>query len=86
MKRVNKLLASAIFLTLFSGLTVVAQDQTSACQVLLPQIAGSYEGECKKGLAEGMGKAQGIDFYEGYFKKGYPDGHGKYAWKDGATF
>lgn len=86
MKRISKLFTSVFFLTLFSGVTAVAQDQTSACQVLLPQIAGTYEGECKKGLADGMGKAQGIDLYEGCFKKGYPEGHGKYTWKDGASF
>ncbi len=86
MKSINKLLVPVFFLTLSSGMAVVAPDQTSSCRVLLPQIAGSYEGECKKGLADGMGKAQGIDFYEGYFKKGYPEGHGKYIWKDGTTF
>lgn len=86
MKRINKLFTSVFILTMFSGITVVAQEQTSSCQVLLPQIAGSYEGECKKGLADGMGKAQGIDLYEGCFRKGYPEGRGKYTWKDGATF
>jgi len=86
MKRINKFFTSVFFLTLFSGITVVAQVQASSCKVLLPQIAGSYEGECKKGLADGMGKAQGIDLYEGCFRKGYPEGHGKYTWKDGATF
>jgi len=86
MKRISKLFTSVFFLTLFSGITAAAQDQTSACQVLLPQIAGTYEGECKKGLADGIGKAQGIDLYEGCFKKGYPEGHGKYIWKDGTSF
>jgi hypothetical protein len=86
MKRINKFFTSVFFLTLFSAITVVAQDETSSCRVLLPQIAGIYEGECKKGLADGMGKAQGIDLYEGCFRKGYPEGHGKYTWKDGATF
>lgn len=86
MKRISKLFTSFFFLTLFSGITAVAQDQTSVCQVLLQQIAGTYAGECKKGLADGMGKAQGIDLYEGCFKKGYPEGHGKYTWKDGTSF
>ena len=86
MDRIKKLLTSLFCLTFFYCINVIAQDQTSSCQVLLPQIAGKYEGECKKGLADGLGKAQGADLYEGNFKKGFPEGHGKYTWNDGATF
>ena len=82
----KKLLTSLFFLTFFCCINGTAQDQTSACQVLLPQISGKYEGECKKGLADGIGKAQGVDLYEGCFRKGFPEGQGKYTWKDGATF
>jgi len=86
MGKIKNLFTSVILLALFPAINVIAQDQTSECRVLLPQIAGTYEGECKKGLADGTGRAQGLDIYEGGFKKGYPEGQGKYTWKDGATF
>ena len=58
------------------------QDQ-APCKVLLESISGSYEGDCKKGLAHGKGKAVGEDTYEGTFKKGFPEGEGKYTWANG---
>ncbi len=61
---------------------IAAQD----CKVLLPNLQGNYEGECKKGLADGHGKAVGAETYEGNFKKGLPNGYGKYIFKDGSTF
>lgn len=61
----------------------VAQE---SCQVLLEDIAGTYEGTCKKGLAEGNGKSAGTDTYEGEFKKGLPHGTGKYAWANGDVY
>ena len=86
MDKNKRIIASLLFLTFFYCLHTFAQEQTTGCRVLLPQIAGQYEGECKKGLADGMGKAQGTDQYEGFFKKGLPDGQGKYTWNDGTTF
>ena len=53
------------------------------CKVLLDNISASYEGECKKGLAEGTGTASGVDTYSGEFKKGLPHGMGRYIWKSG---
>lgn len=85
MKRINSSIVFCLLLVL-SPAVATAQNQTSECKVLMPQITGSYEGECKNGLAEGMGKAQGIDRYEGYFKKGYPDGDGKYTWANGDIY
>jgi hypothetical protein len=61
----------------------VAQND---CKVLLDSIAGKYEGGCKKGLADGMGTAKGIDTYAGEFKKGLPHGTGKYTWANGNTY
>ena len=58
----------------------------SSCKVLASGISGSYDGSCKKGLADGEGKAQGTDQYTGSFKKGLPDGKGKYTWKSGNTY
>jgi len=64
----------------------IIQSQVSDCKVLLPRLSGTYEGDCKKGLANGRGLAQGIDRYEGDFRKGYPDGRGTYRWADGTFF
>lgn len=71
-----------ILLTAFS-FSVVAQ---SDCEVKLKAISGTYTGECKKGLANGVGKAVGTDQYEGEFKKGLPHGNGIYTWADGNQF
>ena len=56
------------------------------CKVLLPNLVGSYEGKCKKGLASGKGKAVGKDTYEGQFLKGLPDGSGTYYWANGDVY
>ena len=52
------------------------------CTVKVKELQGSYEGDCVKGLAEGDGKAIGIDTYIGNFVKGVPDGFGKYMYKN----
>ena len=59
------------------------QDQ---CTVLMESIAGTYEGDCKKGLAHGYGKTVGMDTYEGEFKKGLPHGKGTYSWRNGDVY
>ena len=64
----------------------LAGEQQSGCKVRLPNLAGHYEGGCKKGLAQGKGIAQGIDHYEGNFFKGLPDGKGIYTWADGSSY
>jgi hypothetical protein len=53
------------------------------CTAAPGPLAGKYEGPCKKGLAEGFGKAVGEDSYEGVFRSGLPHGKGKYTWKNG---
>ena len=62
---------------------VLAQEN---CKVLLDSIAGQYNGECKKGLAEGQGTSKGINMYVGEFKKGLPNGTGKYTWANGTVY
>jgi hypothetical protein len=72
-----------IFLLLSAG---GAYAQTDECRVLKPEIAGTYNGDCKKGLAQGKGIAQGIDHYEGQFSKGLPSGRGTYKWANGVYY
>ncbi len=56
------------------------------CKVLVENLQGQYNGECKKGLANGEGSARGIDSYTGNFKKGYPNGFGIYTFKNGSNY
>jgi|TARA_B100001971_G_C18186690_1_gene536077 hypothetical protein len=56
------------------------------CKVLIPAISTTYEGKCKKGLANGQGTATGIDTYAGRFRKGVPNGLGTYTWASGAEY
>ena len=56
------------------------------CKVLVPELEGTYSGDCKSGLADGAGEAIGVDYYKGEFSKGLPDGEGTYLWKNGATY
>jgi hypothetical protein len=62
---------------------LVAQEE---CKVLKPEISGSYTGKCKKGLADGKGKAVGRDIYEGQFNEGVPWGKGTYTWANGDVY
>lgn len=55
-------------------------SQNKSCKVKVPELQGEYRGDCKNGLADGNGSAQGDHIYEGEFKKGYPHGEGKYIW------
>ncbi len=61
----------------------MAQDN---CKVLLETISSQYDGDCKKGLADGAGTAKGTDTYTGEFKKGLPEGTGTYTWANGDVY
>lgn len=60
-------------------LTNAAHAQ-SICKVLDPDIAETYKGGCKDGLADGRGEAKGKDSYVGNFRAGLPHGKGTYVW------
>jgi hypothetical protein len=61
-------------------------QNSAECKVLLTQLSGQYNGECKKGLANGIGEAIGTDRYTGSFKKGLPNGTGVYYYSTGAVY
>jgi hypothetical protein len=73
---------------LFSALFYFFQitGQPGDCKVLIPEISGTYVGDCKNGLAHGKGTATGTDRYEGQFSKGLPHGTGTYTWSYGTFY
>ena len=85
MKNQFQSLNGVIFFTLLFYFSQLS-GQTSECKVLIPEIVGTYVGECKNSMAHGMGTATGIDRYEGHFVKGLPDGKGTYTWSYGALY
>lgn len=74
-----------IFLAVIA-LFAFTYQANAQCKVLLESIAGKYEGGCKKGKADGQGKAIGKDTYEGQFKKGLPNGEGTYTFANGDVY
>ena len=72
-----------ITLVILPDETIPPNETQASCRVRLPDLAGSYEGECHRGKAHGQGKAIGRDTYEGEFAKGLPHGHGTYTWANG---
>lgn len=66
--------------------TSVGSNAQETCTVKVKNLQGQYEGECRKGYANGKGSAKGIDTYEGGFKSGYPNGNGQYIWANGDVY
>ena len=80
-----KTILSVLFTIVFvlNQFNAFSQD---ACKVLIPAISGKYTGDCKNGLADGKGVAEGKDKYVGKFKKGLPNGQGTYTWSTGEVY
>lgn len=71
-----------LLLLILSASVITAQP----CAVNIDSLKGRYTGDCKKGVANGMGTATGVDSYTGHFKNGYPEGEGKYTWRNGSWY
>ena len=73
--------------TMVMAITIsIALFSQNDCNVLVKELEGQYNGECKKGLADGEGAAKGTDEYHGNFKKGYPHGFGVYSYSNGSIY
>lgn len=81
MKAYKKIIGS-----LYLVLLVLPVTGQVDCQVLKAEISLEYDGECKNGLAHGVGIASGQDQYSGRFRKGYPHGIGTYTWSTGEVY
>ena len=82
MKKPGRILLFIFFLSSF----IYPIHCQTYCKVLKPEISLDYQGECKKGLANGQGEAFGRDHYIGEFKKGWPNGIGLYEWNNGDSY
>jgi hypothetical protein len=71
-----------VFLTLLIPSILFSQN----CIIGKDSLQGTYTGDCKKGKADGKGKAVGTDTYEGEFRSGLPEGKGTYTWKNGNKY
>ena len=56
------------------------------CRVLDPELQGSYEGNCRGGLADGAGVAKGMAEYRGQFQGGKKHGRGVKTWPWGDRY
>lgn len=72
-----------IVFSILIGIPIYSQ---SDCKVVVKDLQGIYNGDCRKGLADGEGSAKGKDTYTGEWKKGLPNGHGKYTWSTGEIY
>lgn len=76
----------SVLFTIICAINQLNAFSQETCKVLLPDISGRYAGDCKNGLANGQGIAEGKDKYVGKFKNGYPNGQGIYNWSTGEVY
>ena len=76
----------SFLLTFVFALNLINAFSQDTCKVLKPEISEKYSGDCKNGLADGKGLAEGQDKYEGKFKRGLPNGQGIYTWSTGEVY
>ena len=86
MKNAASALVRILGLTLIGGTLSFTANAQSDCKVNDPDIAGSYSGECRNGLANGQGTASGKDKYVGEFRDGLEHGKGDYTWGSGGPW
>ena len=68
--KIKKQVSMFVYLVgLLAGFYLFSTNVFAQCEVLLNDIKGTYDGNCKKGKADGFGKAVGTDTYEGEFKE-----------------
>lgn len=79
-------MTSRVFILLIPAFLFSIIIYSQDCVVDKESLKGTYTGDCKKGKANGKGKAVGTDTYEGEFKSGLPDGEGIYTWSNGNVF
>ena len=77
MKKITQLFICSLFLFAFHS--SIGQNST-ACKVLNKELKGEYTGQCKGGLAHGIGSykfSDGKFVYKGQFKDGKMHGEGE---------
>ena len=73
-------LARALTLApLLAACLVTSTAWAQNCGVRDAKLRGQYDGECRRGWANGQGKASGVDRYEGSFLDGQAHGQGRYT-------
>lgn len=78
----SRLITGLIVFCCYSTIVFAQQE----CEVLKKDIAGTYTGECKNGLANGNGISEGENKYEGHFKDGLPHGSGTIFYANGGSY
>lgn len=85
--RLSPFVAFQFFVFLFLNFPFAsAQDSNDDCKVYLVNLKGTYKGDCKNGMANGQGEANGFHHYTGSFKNGFPNGEGTYYFKDSSYY
>ena len=77
---------STLITLLIALISFCSYSQQITGPVLKEELTGKYEGDLKKGLAQGRGTAIGQDTYTGQFYKGLPEGKGIYSFGNGNVY